>query len=45
MTAAAFEQTEATDAATQVAFKFPRAVSVENGRTLSLPIIDRQAVG
>jgi len=33
---------EATDAATQVVFKFPRRVSVENGRTLSIPILDRQ---
>ena len=41
--AGAVEQTEASDAATQVVFKFPRAVSVENGRTLSIPIIDRQA--
>jgi hypothetical protein len=41
--AGAVDQTEATDAATQVMFKFPRPVSVENGRTLSLPIIDRQA--
>jgi len=40
--AAAAEQIEASDAATQVVFKFPRAVSVENGRTLSIPIIDRQ---
>jgi hypothetical protein len=40
--AAAADQIEATDAATQVVFKFPRAVSVENGRTLSIPIIDRQ---
>jgi hypothetical protein len=36
------EQIEATDAATQVVFKFPRPVSVDNGRTLSLPILDRQ---
>ncbi len=36
------EQFEATDAATQVVFKFPRPVSVDNGRTLSLPILDRQ---
>jgi hypothetical protein len=36
------EQVEATDAATQVTFKFPRAVSVTNGRTLSIPVIDRQ---
>ncbi|MBI3196907.1 MAG: DUF4139 domain-containing protein [Rhodospirillales bacterium] len=40
--AAAAEQIEASDAATQVVFRFPRAVSVENGRTLSIPIIDRQ---
>ncbi|MCF8531556.1 MAG: DUF4139 domain-containing protein [Reyranella sp.] len=40
--AAASDQIEASDAATQVVFKFPRAVSVGNGRTLSLPIIDRQ---
>lgn len=36
------EPIEASDAATQVIFKFPRAVSVENGRTLSIPIVDRQ---
>ena len=41
--AGSVEQTEASDAATQVVFKFPRAVSVDNGRTLSIPIIDRQA--
>lgn len=40
--AAAVDQFEATDAATQVVFKFPRSVSVENGRTLSIPILDRQ---
>lgn len=40
--AAAADQFEATDAATQVVFRFPRAVSVANGRTLSIPIIDRQ---
>ena len=40
--AAAAEQIEASDAATQVIFKFPRAVSVENGRTLSIPIVERQ---
>ncbi len=40
--AAAADQFEATDAATQVVFKFPRSVSVENGRTLSIPILDRQ---
>jgi len=36
------DQFEATEAATQVVFKFPRPVSVENGRTLSIPILDRQ---
>jgi hypothetical protein len=36
------EAVEATDAATQIVFKFPRTVSVANGRTLSIPIIDRQ---
>jgi hypothetical protein len=40
--AANVEQVEATDAATQVTFKFPRAVTVANGRTLSIPVIDRQ---
>lgn len=40
--AGAADQVEATDAATQVAFKYPRAVSVANGRTLSIPIIDRE---
>ncbi|WP_395711363.1 DUF4139 domain-containing protein [Reyranella sp.] len=40
--AAGADQVEATDAATQVVFKFPRAVTVDNGRTLSIPIIDRQ---
>lgn len=40
--ASAADQFEATDAATQVIFKFPRSVSVENGRTLSIPILDRQ---
>ena len=40
--AGAADQFEATDAATQVVFKFPRPVSVENGRTLSIPILDRQ---
>ena len=40
--AAAADQIEATDAATQVVFRFPRAVNVDNGRTLSIPIIDRQ---
>ncbi|HZP97960.1 MAG TPA: DUF4139 domain-containing protein [Reyranella sp.] len=41
--AAATEQLEATDTATQVTFKFAKPVSVGNGRTLSLPILDRQA--
>jgi hypothetical protein len=36
------EQFEATDAATQVIFKYPRPVSVASGRTLSIPILDRQ---
>ena len=40
--AAAADQFEATDAATQVVFRFPRPVNVANGRTLSIPIIDRQ---
>jgi len=40
--AAAAEQFEASDAATQVIFRFPRAVTVENGRTLLIPIVDRQ---
>jgi hypothetical protein len=36
------EQVQATDAATQVTFKFPNPVTVANGRTLSIPVIDRQ---
>jgi hypothetical protein len=36
------DQFEATDAATQVTFRFPRPVDVANGRTLSIPILDRQ---
>jgi hypothetical protein len=40
--AMAAEQFEATEAATQVTFKFPRAVDLANGRTLSIPILDRQ---
>ena len=40
--AQAAEQLEATDAATQVTFKFPRGVDLANGRTLSIPILDRQ---
>jgi Domain of unknown function (DUF4139) len=41
--AAGAEQIQATDAATQVTFKFPNPVSVANGRTLSIPVIDREA--
>lgn len=40
--AAGADQIQATDAATQVSFRFPSPVSVVNGRTLSLPVIDRQ---
>jgi hypothetical protein len=40
--ATAADQFQVTDAATQVVFRFPRPVSVANGRTLSIPIIDRQ---
>src|SRR5476651_1722298 len=40
--AQAADQLEATDAATQVTFKFPRGVDLANGRTLSIPILDRQ---
>jgi hypothetical protein len=40
--ASSAEQVEATDTATQVVFKFPTAVTVANGRTLSIPVIDRQ---
>jgi hypothetical protein len=40
--ASAVEPAEATDAATQVTFKFPRPVTVANGHTLSIPVIDRQ---
>ena len=40
--APAADALEAVEAATQVVFKFPRAVSVDNGRTLSIPILDRQ---
>lgn len=41
--AGAAEQVQAADAATQVTFKFPRPVSLAGGRTLSIPIIDREA--
>jgi len=40
--AAAADQFEATDAATQVVFRLARSVSLANGRTLSIPIIERQ---
>lgn len=43
--AAGAEQLEVTEAVTQVSFKFPRPVSVENGRTLSIPFLDREAAG
>jgi len=36
------EQIQATDAATQISFKFPSPVTVANGRTLSIPVIERQ---
>lgn len=41
--AGGIEQIQATDAATQVSFKFPNPVTVANGRTLSIPVIERQA--
>jgi hypothetical protein len=40
--AAGADQIQATDAATQVTFRFANPVSVVSGRTLSLPVIDRQ---
>jgi len=40
--ATAADPFEASDGATQVMFRFPRPVTVANGRTLSLPVIDRQ---
>lgn len=40
--APASEPLQATDEATQVTFKFPRPVDLVNGRTLSIPILDRQ---
>lgn len=40
--AAGADRIQATDAATQVTFRFPNPVSVVSGRTLSLPVIDRQ---
>jgi hypothetical protein len=43
--AVAADSFEATDAATQVVFRYPRPVSVTNGRTLSIPIIDREVAG
>ncbi|MBV8392405.1 MAG: DUF4139 domain-containing protein, partial [Alphaproteobacteria bacterium] len=43
--AQADEPLEAVEAATQVSFKFPRPVSIASGRTLSLPIFDREVAG
>jgi hypothetical protein len=43
--AAGAEQLEAQEAVTQVTFKFSRPVSVENGRTLSIPFLDREVAG
>jgi hypothetical protein len=43
--AAGAEQLEANEAVTQVTFKFPKPVSVENGRTLSIPFLDREVAG
>jgi hypothetical protein len=43
--AATADQLEASDAATQVNFKFPKPISIANGRTVSLPIFDREAAG
>jgi hypothetical protein len=43
--AAGAEQLEAQEAVTQVTFKFPKPVSVENGRTLSIPFLDREIAG
>lgn len=43
--AAGADQLEATEAVTQVSFKFPKPVSVENGRTLSIPFLDREMAG
>jgi hypothetical protein len=34
---------EESEALTQITYRFPRPVTVANGRTLSLPIIDREA--
>lgn len=44
-TAQAADQLDAVEAATQVSFKFPKPVSVANGRTFSIPILDREAPG
>ena len=43
--AVAADTFEASDAATQVVFRYPRPVSVANGRTLSIPIVDREVPG
>lgn len=39
------DQIAASDAVTQVSFKFSRSISVDNGRTLSIPILDRDVAG
>jgi hypothetical protein len=39
------DQLEANDAATQVNFKFSKPISIANGRTVSIPIFDREAAG
>lgn len=41
--APAADAMDAVEAATQILFRFPRPISIENGRTLSIPILDRQA--
>lgn len=43
--AAGAEQLEAHEAVTQVTFRFPKPVSIENGRTLSIPFLDREVAG
>ena len=43
--AASADQIEATDAVAQVSFKFAKPVSVDNGRTLSMPFLDREVAG
>jgi hypothetical protein len=43
--AAGADQIAASDAVTQVSFKFSRPINVDNGRTLSIPILDRDVAG